>query len=739
MDDYKTKYGIVVCENCYQIPKITILNKDKVRTYCRKCKETKIRDYSYFEKFMKNIEKESWTDLPKCTFDKNHDSQSLEYCFQCTKYLCKECISTHNTSLGDKNHIFIKQKIDNQYYCHKEGHNEFILYKYCTECNDYLCAQCKCEHENSEKIYDFQENKNKETINIIIEKVQDCLKIIEKEEKKLKIFLDKIEKRIREIKNKFEDYKEKNLRIISIYKLLLNNYINFNSIKNYNITNNIVINDNFDLSTSEFFIKEKDTPVNECFDAKYNKLYSFYTNKQHITTKEYIEHFITKKFCSKKSMKKCIIINEKLISFFFLNDNHIYIIRKNDMIEKLSFSNIIKDIYSLNSQLLIVTFINKSSILYNINNYKNETIRCNFIVPNLLTKDNVFIIDDNYKYAFLIYYRNKENYFLINKENRNCNFNYIFDNINTIITKSKIHLDEENKLKQIFGKKINITIETIMTLDYILMELIDNYTMNFFRNNENKFDENEMKEFLINTNYIYYIIGKKVDSNNLNIEENDKMKYLLNLIDCCHQIRKQYIKYIVINTKINNINNLKNEYLIFMGQQYLFVKYLIKEKEFIPITTPNYIANNENDFNNYEINNISQNYIILKNKKGKIINFINNNTFLVLNRQYKYYSNIISNNKYLLFDNIKDNYYMFSLIDLSNLSKVEDNNLLKLLNIKLDNIIPKSLMTNDFKTFVILYDNNQLCIDNYILNKAIDNIDNSNNIKKINIKKTKKP
>ena len=120
------------------------------------------------------------------------------------------------------------------------------------------------------------------------------------------------------------------MKIISIYKLLINNYENFKQIRNYNINNNIVINDSFDLSTSDYFIKEEHKDDNECFSGKYNKLYSFYSNKLHIKTKEYIDHFITQKFCPKKAVKKCININEKLIAFIFLNDNYIYFIDKDN-------------------------------------------------------------------------------------------------------------------------------------------------------------------------------------------------------------------------------------------------------------------------------------------------------------------------------------------------------------------------------------------------------------------------
>ena len=253
---YEVKFGVIVCENCYSIPEITILNKNKVQLKCQKCNDIKIKDLNYFEKFRINIDKESWIEMPKCSFNKSHESKSVLYCFQCGKYLCDECINIHKISFEDKNHILIKQKIDSQYYCNKDGHKEYILNRYCILCKDYLCNQCKCNHKYS-NFYDFENKGNNKKIKEIIEKVQRCEKIINDEENKLNLFLKEIENKINSLKMIFKDYKERNLKLIYMYKLLINNYKYFNNIRNYNINNNLIINDKFDFKTSEYFIKEK--------------------------------------------------------------------------------------------------------------------------------------------------------------------------------------------------------------------------------------------------------------------------------------------------------------------------------------------------------------------------------------------------------------------------------------------------------------------------------------------------
>ena len=283
--------------------------------------------------------------------------------------------------------------------------------------------------------------------------------------------MKEIENKIKNIKILFKDYKERNLGVISIYKLLINNYKYFNNIKNYNIINNIIINDNFDLSTSEYFIKEENKKANECFASKYNKLYCFYNNKLHIKTKEYSNHFITQKYCLKNNVKKCIIMNDKIIAFIFSNDNHIYFLDKDkEVIFKKKYNcKYIYDIYPLNSKELIVIDKNFHIKIYNIENKKiinkgkNLTTQCkdnvfNFIVPNLINKDNFFMISNNNKIFSIYYYINNDTISLIYRENKNSNINCLFTQIIKNISESKIYNEDENKLGNLFREQNNINL-----------------------------------------------------------------------------------------------------------------------------------------------------------------------------------------------------------------------------------------------------------------------------------------
>ena len=90
---------------------------------------------------------------------------------------------------------------------------------------------------------------------------------------------------------------------------------------------------------------------------------------------------------------------------------------------------------------------------------------------------------------------------------------------------------------------------------------------------------------------------------------------------------------------------------------------------------------------------------------------------------YKYLSNIFEYNNYLLFDVINEkNSFELKIIDLSKIEFVENAILKEIFNFKIPYIIPKILSFNNNK-FILLYENNQICIIdcNFIKNDKCDN------------------
>ena len=193
--DKKTK--IITCEKCFNIPKITLFSKNKILIECPKCQDPNIKDISYFDKYI--LDKGESPELPQCSFNENHKSKSIKFCLQCTKYLCEEYIKIHNISFKGKFHILINQKIENQYYCKKDGHPEFIYDRYCIECKEYLCYKCVCTHPKK-SIYIFDDLEKKNKIKDRIDNVNKIKEIIQKEEEKLNQFFDELNKKKEMIK-----------------------------------------------------------------------------------------------------------------------------------------------------------------------------------------------------------------------------------------------------------------------------------------------------------------------------------------------------------------------------------------------------------------------------------------------------------------------------------------------------------------------------------------------------------
>ena len=742
-DENFSNSSIVICEECFNIPKITILKKNKVKIECLKCNTKDIKDISYFDKFLNGLNEKKFIDLPKCTFDEKHESKADKYCFQCTKYLCKECIINHNKYFKERSHILIGQKIENQYYCNQKGHKEYIYNGYCTECNKYLCPQCKCEHK-TENIYYFDDSRNKDVINEIIKKVNECEKIIEDEEKKYNNFLEELNNKIKTIKSMFNEYKERNMKIITLYKLLIKNYEQIKNIRNYNINNNIIINNDFDLSNSDDFIIKNNHDTDECFSSKFNKLCNFYANKNHIRTKQYTDYSIIKKFCN-KIVKKAIFVDEKKFIFIFDNDQYVYYLynnNENGIIRTQLSEGSIRDIQPLkhnkfisidNYNVLKIWEINNETINL-IKNFNNV----NFAVVDLFDNDNFFLIrHDNLKLNIEYYnYNNKRIHSLFFLNDNHFSIESLFEEINEMINDSIIEDKDKEELKKIFTptKKDGIKSRLLTRINNDLLKIIDDKYKRLYNALQNKLNTNEQKSSFINSNYIHMILYKELSKKECKLEEQDieKIKALFDFNNLYTNIRKKYIHYLILSSKINNIYNYSNTSLLFMGDNYLFIEFRLKNKEFDQCIFYNTISDDKCDYNNFEIIKIYSNFIILNNFNTKIIYIIEYDYLYLIKNKYNYYENTIFNDKYLLFDNVKNYKIQLTLLDISNNSNLENHEIKELLNIDVNNYNPRLFLFNSNYKLVTLYDKNQICILEFHLTENETNDGDDNKLREIN-------
>ena len=728
---------VIICENCYNIPKITILNNSKVRLECEKCNQTKIKNRDYFDKFINDNINTNLFDLDNCNYV-NHEEEKRAtiYCFQCEKYICNDCLENiHNISHRQR-HSTIKQKVLNNYYCKELGHEEYILERYCTKCKKYLCSKCKCNHKNRD-IFNFENQENK--INEIKEKIKKCEEVIRIEENYLNKYIKTIQDKIEKLKNLFKDYKNRNLNAISIYKLLIDNYEqNFNKIRNYNIYNNININDNFNLNESTVY-------SNECLNSIYNRLSAFYMNTNHIKSEKYTDYYITEKWCD-KHLKKCIIINQNIIAYIYeeklKNISFAYKLKDDSPYMKFDifFEEFIQDIYRLDKDKII--YFDYSNNLYINEIYiKDNTLKGNKIQTfkninncfiDLYSDNRFFMIENNEQFFKLTYCKDNkyENINIISKENKKYNNEYIINDIRELIEKSNLNNREIIELKSIFvyNGQNDKKFEKLINMNKKLLKFFDDKNKDLYNKLKNKINDNEDK-YMFNSNYIYKTfqrINNNLDNYNLNLEEKEEIKYILDLKDLCCEILELYTNYIIFNSKINKVYNYKNNFIFFIGENYLINIYSLKKKKFYNLASINMILNVE-DYNNFEIIKITSDKIIFNDSKNKTIYFIENNNkynCCLLKKTIKYYSSIAIDNNYLLHDKIENDKLEFSFINLTNLENKENNDLIELLNFKINYNIPKIILTQEFKKIISIYDNNQLSIADYKYNNIYNNENN---------------
>ena len=114
----------------------------------------------------------------------------------------------------------MEQKVESKIICNKKEYIGNKINRYCPKCDEYFCTSCKCEHEND--IYMFNEPKNQKKIDMIKEKLNKCEKLITNEETELNKFLKNGKNKFDELQKIFNDYKDRNLKAINLYKVLIN-------------------------------------------------------------------------------------------------------------------------------------------------------------------------------------------------------------------------------------------------------------------------------------------------------------------------------------------------------------------------------------------------------------------------------------------------------------------------------------------------------------------------------------
>ena len=169
-----------------------------------------------FQDFIETIKKINESKQKKHQCEK-HQKDAFKYCKDCELWLCDECLTIHD--VFNKNHIFSDKGVPLKLRC-KKHNNEFTQF-YCLQCNEEICPFCltKAGKHSEHKTIKFEklEKLGEEIIyKLKYKKYEDCLqnlesireKNINEKNKKIENFQTKIKDLIEKIKFMEEKYIE---------------------------------------------------------------------------------------------------------------------------------------------------------------------------------------------------------------------------------------------------------------------------------------------------------------------------------------------------------------------------------------------------------------------------------------------------------------------------------------------------------------------------------------------------
>ena len=207
---------------------------------------------------------------------------------------------------------------------------------------------------------------------------------------------------------------------------------------------------------------------------------------------------ITKKFCNKKVVKKCILLDNEILVFIFENNNCIYFLcnnnKKDNPYEIICYktASIIRDIIPLkeNKYILLNSLNNleiynfKEKPIYLTDKENEEFKNINYVIVDKFDSNNFFIIENN-NFQMKIKYCNKDifdnyNIHLIFSDCKNFNLQYLFEDINEDIIDSEIKDEDKKLLKKLFVESDNQSKQTLLIkANNSLLNIIDNKIKNY--------------------------------------------------------------------------------------------------------------------------------------------------------------------------------------------------------------------------------------------------------------------
>lgn len=256
---------IIFCPHCHQIPIIKLKNPHnfQIEMDCR----CSFYQTIPLKTFLNQIK--SYTSPKKnCEMIKKHNYKpAKEFCYNCSQWICEDCISSHKE---------IKDLL-----CHKRGKIEIFLDttckihpsnvydSYCKYCNQELCSYCRNTHErNHEIIYlnSYLNEKGYQNVKELIKTGENfhehCFRIYNE-------IMNEIELQIGKLQSAVSEYDKKSRHFYEFLNILLDNY---NTLpKTFYTISNINFN-------SSFFYEMCKLSSSDISQENIDKLISYFNN-----------------------------------------------------------------------------------------------------------------------------------------------------------------------------------------------------------------------------------------------------------------------------------------------------------------------------------------------------------------------------------------------------------------------------------------------------------------------------
>ncbi len=166
------------CLNCFKIPLIELIERNNEYFIKYKCENNHKGEISLEEYFKNDKHKLNKLNCEECNQNQENNFYSLNYCINCQKILCHNCIKNHL----EKEHQYTSlSRYDSTCLEHNSTYSN-----YCYDCEKNICYLCLNQHQNHKMISlskfimteDNLNMKNKES-NERIEKLKNEIKFNE--------------------------------------------------------------------------------------------------------------------------------------------------------------------------------------------------------------------------------------------------------------------------------------------------------------------------------------------------------------------------------------------------------------------------------------------------------------------------------------------------------------------------------------------------------------------------------